>query len=612
MNHETRPRATDNADSRFLTRRDLQVLLLLAALFTVMLIGTWQRWAQPFIDHGREMNLPARVLAGEQLYVDVQFLYGPLAPHFNAFLYRVFGIHLATLQASGCVCAILIIVMIYWLARQLMDESEAALAAGLVLVLCALKATANYVSPYAYAALYGLVFALLTLAGSVRYLQNRRALWLLVAGAGAGLALASKLDLFLPAAASGAAAWLIASLTERKILWRAALLFAVPLALIGGGAYALVLARVPWRTLVEDNYALFYNFPPQLIFYNRNISGLAGWPRSLTNVFAATGAFMLICGLCALAGVMIAGRSRSVESYPRVWKVMAAGLGLWLVMVVLPGARGDASPLLAAPVLLSTVIVAGAVRWWRLREIDPDGASRLATLLVIAIFSLASIARVLLNVTTSGPYTPFFIPTLIIVSLYVLFRAAPAWLLPDQMIRAYARRAGLKLIALAVVATGAGTISRLRSRNTYRIATARGSFLTLPSIGGPMAEAIRYVQEHTAPNDVVLVLPEGTSINFLTGRRHPLREEIVLPGFLTGAKEADAIRRIESQKVSLILLTSIDSSEFRDRAFGVDYNQELMRWIRENYQLKANFGAAPGDAARPGDQEFSMLVYERR
>src|SRR5215510_14262330 len=89
-------------------------------LLIVMVAATWQRWTQPLIDHGREMNLPARILAGERLYSDIQFLYGPFAPHFNALLYRVFGIHLSVLKAAGAVCAILILLVIYRTARALM------------------------------------------------------------------------------------------------------------------------------------------------------------------------------------------------------------------------------------------------------------------------------------------------------------------------------------------------------------------------------------------------------------------------------------------------------------------------------------------------------------
>src|SRR5262249_28398994 len=106
-------------------------------------------------------------------YGDVQFLYGPFAPHFNASLYRLFGIQLFVLKISGAVCAILILLMIYRLARALMGEWESFLVAGLVMAVCALKSTANYIQPYAYAALYGLIFALSSLLCAVKYLQCR-------------------------------------------------------------------------------------------------------------------------------------------------------------------------------------------------------------------------------------------------------------------------------------------------------------------------------------------------------------------------------------------------------------------------------------------------------
>src|SRR5262245_57039446 len=126
-----------SALSRAVSKEDRFALLALAVLFAAMLMASWQRWTQPLLDHGREMNLPTRILAGEHLYSDVQFLYGPFAPHFNALLYRIFGIHLATLKISGAICAVLILLMIYSLARRLMSVWEAALATGLVLVICA-------------------------------------------------------------------------------------------------------------------------------------------------------------------------------------------------------------------------------------------------------------------------------------------------------------------------------------------------------------------------------------------------------------------------------------------------------------------------------------------
>src|SRR6185436_1845976 len=123
--------------------------------------------------------------------------------------------------------------MVYWLARQLMSVWAATVTTGLVLVVCALKSTANYVQPYAYAALYGLVFALASLVALVAWERTRLACGgldsnptdidetfpiayasrgraqALLSGLFAGLSLIAKPEIALAAlAAAGAAFWM--------------------------------------------------------------------------------------------------------------------------------------------------------------------------------------------------------------------------------------------------------------------------------------------------------------------------------------------------------------------------------------------------------------------
>src|SRR5512135_2029470 len=95
------------------------VLILLVLLAGVSAIS-WQMWANPVIDGGREMNTPLRLLRGETIYSQVYYLYGPVAPWFNALLYRVFGIHLNTLYAAGLAGALLLVLMLFCLARGFM------------------------------------------------------------------------------------------------------------------------------------------------------------------------------------------------------------------------------------------------------------------------------------------------------------------------------------------------------------------------------------------------------------------------------------------------------------------------------------------------------------
>ena len=109
-----------------------------------------------------------------------------------------------------------------------MNVQEAFVTALLVLVVCAIKATSNYVSPYAYAALYALVMALVSLAFSIRYWREgggRASFW---AGFFAGLAVTSKWELALAAVSSGVVALLLSTMSARRILWKEWFRFLVP------------------------------------------------------------------------------------------------------------------------------------------------------------------------------------------------------------------------------------------------------------------------------------------------------------------------------------------------------------------------------------------------
>src|SRR4029078_6883160 len=172
---------------------DLWAALALAALFVIMLAVTWNPWTHPVVDHAREMNIPARILAGDRLYTDIYYYYGPVAPYLGAVLYYTFGTHLAVLHGSGLVCAVLILAMLYFVTRQMLTPLEAALTTGLILIICALPSYfGNYVQPYAYAALYGWTLAVASLVCLVRYVTTRESRWLPLASVCVGLTMACK------------------------------------------------------------------------------------------------------------------------------------------------------------------------------------------------------------------------------------------------------------------------------------------------------------------------------------------------------------------------------------------------------------------------------------
>jgi hypothetical protein len=593
-----------------LKKQDWPTLLALAGLFVVMLVVTWQRWTHPIIDHGREMNVPLRLLAGERLYVDILYYYGPLAPYFNALLYSVFGVHLRVLHASGMAFAVFSLLLIYWLARRLLSPWEATLATALVLVTCALAAfIGNYIQPYAYAALYGWTFALAALVCGMQYVAGRRGAWMFWAGICIGVTGACKPELVALSAGPTVAAWILASLAERRVLWRPLSLAIAPAVVIGAATYLPIVMTVPWHMLVTDTYEAFRQ--PQMVFFAHVMDGTLAWPYTGWAMVASLGMTLTGCGLAALLGLLLDSRAESLVRRAAlvVWVCLIAGAGLWSLGAGVP-ALIDITPIRSAPLLLGAGMVFVIWRLWRAHARHEPMPQDDQAVLLLTVFSLIAIWRVVFNLSMWSPYTLFTAPTVIVLYCYLFFRLAPRWILPSPGARGYARAVAMVLAALALLRLGIqhGDLARM---NDFAIETPRGRLLTDVVVGKAFDDAIRFAASRTRPGDYVLNLPQGTTINFLADRRHPLREEIIVPGFLTPAREADAIERVAAKNVKLILVSNHLTPEYRDWAFGVHYNQAFMRWIEAHYHPVATFTAWPDRVQQFGELNFFIRAYER-
>jgi hypothetical protein len=605
----TAPDRTVDTLPRRLQVGDYQAIAVTLAAFTAMVIGTWQRWATPFVDHGREMNLPARLLAGDVLYVDITYQYGPFAPHFNSLLYAAFGVHLMTLHVAALVCATAILVLCYFLARRMLATWESCATALLIVVLCALAGpSGNFIQPYAFAALYGWMFSLGALWCGVRFLDARRPASMLWAGCWVGLAVACKPEFGLQAGAPVACAWLLSWSLDRRLRWPAAAVLATSTAGVIALMYATTVSSVPWSLLVTDIYIRFTE--PQMLHFSRVLSGVHQWPRTGWAVVAAVGDLFVVAAATALVGLVFSPK-RGPRELGRAWRISALlGLGLVLAAFRVRAPGLDNHLLRSAPVVLSITIFGLTARIVRGRLRDHEVGS-VHVLLLTAVFAALAILRVPLNISLVWAYAPFTLPALLLVYASLLLRTFPEWLLSSAATRRLARQSVVALMLVIAGTLGVVKVLAARSRNVVEIASDRGRFFTSTSLGVPLRDALAFVDARTAPGDYVASVPQGSMINFLTGRPNPLREENIVPGFLTADWEAAAIDQMRARRVSVVLVANVLTPEYRDTAFGVDYNRRLLEWIQANYREVATFGPPSERPLKLGDSTFFIRAFER-
>ncbi len=583
-------------------------------VFGLMLLISWRRWTSALVDSGREMDLPRRLLEGEWLYRDVHYIYPPLSPYFNALLYRLFGLHHDVLVASGVACALVIVALCYCIARRLLAPSEAAVAVILVMILCVFKPAGTLIFPYAFAALHGMALSLGALLFTLRYSESERRGDLLITGALIGLAGITKQEFALVAAVTVIAALICLYRAEFRRLATRLFLTAAVASAIAAPVYGLFLSRVGWRTLIEDCHLLYTHLPASLIFYNAQRTGLQQPLSSLVQIFGGAAVMAAVMSAITLLSALIVqrqlppGSSTSIRKLRhRSFIVLLISLLCAFIVRAIVQQQWDGSPLRALPPLLLGLIILhwwrsakGGAQVWSTRWVGRNEApghnpqSKSGTpglspsLFIIAVYSLMALSRVVLRVPSGGAFGSFFLPTSLILSYYLVVEAWPQWLswrLEDGNLGRWARVIGRMLIIVMLVVAALVFAIRYRRDYSFEIFARRGHMFTTRPVGQALSEALDFIEAHTAVGEAIVVLPEGSSITFLSGRRHQLRHQIFIPGLMSEADEREAIAFLQQRRVRYLLLVNRPMREFGAEAFGRDYYHTLGNWIAQHYRL---------------------------
>ncbi|HEY6400961.1 MAG TPA: glycosyltransferase family 39 protein, partial [Blastocatellia bacterium] len=594
----------------------------IALVFASMLAVSWRRWISPVTDSGREMDLPLRLMNGDLLYRDVYYLYPPFSPYFHSLLYRIFGAHLDVLQASGVICAALVVWMCYRIARRLMTPSESALAVIAVVVVCVFKPGGNLIWPYAFAALHGIIFALGALLFALRYTENEKRLELAAAGALIGLAAITKQEFALAAvcAVTGAVVWLRRAWFKRLATDLA--LTVLTASIITLPVYAAMLAYIGWKIIVEDCHIFYTHLPDSLVFYNAQRSGIDFPMVSFAHMIGAAAVIVAMLSAAALLGGFLMRAPRAAQAAQAaqavwtkwIWFALGAALVVVITVRLVAGEEWDGSPMRALPFLSLGMAMIGWRRWKQ-----KPGAS--AALFIIAIYSLAILARVALRVPSGGAFGGFFVPTSLMLFCYLFLRAAPEALgrwaqglsaasRTRQMRQMRLIGAGMLIALLLVTSVVYG--ARYRFNFNYELKTPRGDLFVRRPIGEAFREALDFIAERSTPDDAVAVLPEGSDLAFLGERRMALRLQIFHPGFLDEQGERAEIARLQASRARYAIIVNRSMREFGADAFGRDYFPTLGRWINENYRLVKICGESQDERLHIGDRVFFIKILENR
>ncbi|MBW8876895.1 MAG: hypothetical protein JF614_18175 [Acidobacteria bacterium] len=578
----------------------LLALVLPVAAGAASIAFSWLRWISPFVDSGREMDVPARLLAGERLYRDVTYNYGPAGPWLNAVALRVFGHRFAALEWVGLLLSIAILVLLFRLTMRAGSFLSAVVATTVTATIC-LGAPwgGSFIFPYAFANLYGLAGSLLALLCFGREPARGRDLALAVLGL--TLSVTARPEL-------GTATVLILLIAGmRSSDWRRsgrqALLVVGTAGVVSVAVYGLAFAGIPWQTLRREvPYLHLGSLPPEWQHFYKWAAGLLHPWLSLRILFVGVVADVLL--LAAFAWLLrprpVAGEDAAELRWPPVWLaaevlILAAALATWQVMA---GDNGLPPLLFPLPVLAP---IAAAVLFLR----RPLGARARDRFMLCALAAVVA-SRVLLSLDV-GPameaYDALGVPCALAMACVLGFDVlAPR--LPDPA--TFRRR-----LAVALLLFGGLFLYQLRSvdARAVRLDTRAGTLRLREREARAVNQTLDYLAQNARPGDALATFPESGFFNFITGLRNPLRENLILPGVLDDAGEAEVLQRLDREKPRFFLLCYRPTWEFGTARFGKGYAAHLWGEVEKRYTQVASFGSPPHIPGQKGS--WFVRIYER-
>jgi hypothetical protein len=582
-------------------------LLVLLAVAGLLLAVSWRRWPDPLIDFGRQLYLPWLISNGGVLYRDAEDFYGPLSQYFNAGLFRLFGPGLMVLAWANLAILAAIAALMHLQFRRAWGAAAAFAASLVFLSLFAFSqftgiSNYNFVTPYSHEATHG--FLLLALLPWVlgAWLERPRQGLAFLAGLLAGASLVLKAEIALAALATCLVAALLHARGTRAGPrdWRALA------AWLGGAmlptmAFAVFFSRfVPWPTALDYASRAWLNVvatsrfvsdPSQLAFLGMDAPG-----RHLLEHALATALALALLGAIALLARIV---SRSRDSTARPWQVLVVALACALL-------SWQAIDWEQAGKCLAGLMLCYLA--WRTfapgDEGEPSPRARHARIL-LAVAAMAMLARMLLNGRIH--HFGFFQAALaaMVVSAVVVGEL-PARLALDARGRV-ALRAGFGGVLLAgICVLVANSIGQLAMK-TFPVAEGRDRFYATDPRIEQTGELVRIASEGLrqaaggAPG-TLLVLPDGEMLNYLARMPSPIPPALYYSSATAGGREARIVRELARSPPDWVVLISHDLGEFGIRRYGErrGQGQDILRWVRENYEVAGSFGGDPLDPAQRG------------
>jgi hypothetical protein len=552
--------------------------LIVTLTGVAMCAWSWLTWPDPVIDFGREIYVPWRLAEGDVLYRDiVSYFNGPLSPYTHALLFRLFGPGLRVLVIFNLAVVAALAAMLYWLVCRAAGPIAATSAGVVFFTLFAfaqLVPTGNYnfICPYSYELPHGIALTAGGLVFLSLWIHTTRTILLAAAGVMLGLVFLTKAEVFLAAAASMAGGLSATAILRRPGLTRGVGVFLISAIIPPALAmFLLCLAMPPAQAArgIMGSWLFLRQHELLKLPYFRALAGTDDVPRSLATMLIWVGGY----GLLFLPAIVI---GRAIRPGGR------AALGISVAIfaaILLAGLLGPVinwnNFIRPVPLLLIGALVAQVAALLRRRD------EAFVLPIMLGIWSLVMLAKMPVNAHIYHYGFALAMPA-VMVAIAALLGWLPRWI-ELRSGSGWPVRAAVLAVLLVAVSAHLRAFDSFWSAKTHVVGSGRDRFFA-DSRGIAVDRLVNEIERTTNPDQTLGMVPEGLLVNYLARRTNATGQLNFTPPALLMYGEDAMLEALRRRPPDRIVILHIDTSEYGATSFGLDYAQQLVQWIEQNYE----------------------------
>jgi ADP-heptose:LPS heptosyltransferase len=579
---------------------------------------TWGHWGDFQVDSGRELYVPAEILKGKLLFRDLWYMYGPLAPYMNAFLFRIFGVQLTVLYVFGLTLTTGAALITFEIGRRFgLGPVGSAVPSLFFLSESFYPNLRSFVFPYSYAATLAAFLGLACLYFVIRHASDMRMLHLGLAAVLAGLTVLTKQEfgiacLVLLGFEIAASHWIRRSLPET--LRNSALCFAGLLPALA--VYGWFVWKLSARFIFFENW-----IQTPGTYFMRNFAAVhmaeQGF-RFVPSELLETGGYTILClAVWALFATVLMLAIKELGLISRL-SIVLCGITVFSPMwigtissLLLPWGRGFFITLMSQSIFPNgtffLVIFFTIHAVWKLAKVPRSGMA----LQEAGLGIYAALVGLRQMMELRGPIyemAVFFNAPAFLVFFILLYRII-CW--ASRSLNAKSRNFVVGgMLTGEIVMLFIAFFPNPQMLST-RLVTDNGSFYTRPDVAALFPQIISFMKTHTRNGKDILVLPEPPSLYIFAGMEAPSRMYGLVPGYVAPEQEQEYIDEVASNHVRYVLISNRTTREYHVQDFVQGgYNKSVYEWILANFVRDGQF-TLPSEA--PGyDDPYIMWVYKRK